>query len=354
MLAYLTWIGWLIAFLSGDREGARFHLNQGLVLAIAALTVWKGRFFCNAICPAGTLLTGVSLRSGVRINIDQSKCINCRQCEKVCNAHCINISEHKIDFSRCFMCLECMNICPTDAIGMINRRKNDLQNADLPELPERRKLLITAGVTGAIAIAAGKTIQNKVPTPIAILPPGAGSAKEFLARCTGCGLCISNCRGGCLQPAVSEYGWRGFMLPTMKFSGTNPGKCEYNCKNCMSNCPTGALRDMSLKNKQRCRIGMAKFNASLCVAYLDGKPCGACAEHCPTGALKMVAGPHEHALVPQVITDLCIGCGNCQYACPVSPQAIIVEAVKQQTQAADPAEYHKNSEVKTAPDSIPF
>ena len=37
MLAYLTWIGWLIAFLAGDREGAKFHLNQGLVLAIAAL-----------------------------------------------------------------------------------------------------------------------------------------------------------------------------------------------------------------------------------------------------------------------------------------------------------------------------
>ena len=37
MLCYVTWIGWLIAFLAGDREGAKFHLNQGLVLAIAAL-----------------------------------------------------------------------------------------------------------------------------------------------------------------------------------------------------------------------------------------------------------------------------------------------------------------------------
>ena len=37
MRAYLTWIGWLIAFLAGDRNGAKFHLNQGLVLAIAAL-----------------------------------------------------------------------------------------------------------------------------------------------------------------------------------------------------------------------------------------------------------------------------------------------------------------------------
>jgi len=37
MLAYVTWIGWLIAFIAGDRNGAKFHLNQALVLAIAAL-----------------------------------------------------------------------------------------------------------------------------------------------------------------------------------------------------------------------------------------------------------------------------------------------------------------------------
>lgn len=35
IVAYLTWIGWLIAFFAGDKEGAKFHLNQALVLAIA-------------------------------------------------------------------------------------------------------------------------------------------------------------------------------------------------------------------------------------------------------------------------------------------------------------------------------
>ena len=34
IIAYITFIGWLIAFLAGDREGAKFHLNQALVLAI--------------------------------------------------------------------------------------------------------------------------------------------------------------------------------------------------------------------------------------------------------------------------------------------------------------------------------
>lgn len=37
VLAYLTWIGFLIAYLGGDRQGARFHLNQGLVLNLFGL-----------------------------------------------------------------------------------------------------------------------------------------------------------------------------------------------------------------------------------------------------------------------------------------------------------------------------
>ncbi|MDE7251809.1 MAG: hypothetical protein K2O32_02535 [Acetatifactor sp.] len=34
ILAYLGLVLWLIAFLAGDKEGAKFHLNQGLVLAL--------------------------------------------------------------------------------------------------------------------------------------------------------------------------------------------------------------------------------------------------------------------------------------------------------------------------------
>ena len=37
VLAYLTWIGFLIAYFAGDRQGARFHLNQGLVVNLFGL-----------------------------------------------------------------------------------------------------------------------------------------------------------------------------------------------------------------------------------------------------------------------------------------------------------------------------
>ena len=37
IVAYLTWIGWLIALLAGDKEGAKFHLNQALGIFLFSL-----------------------------------------------------------------------------------------------------------------------------------------------------------------------------------------------------------------------------------------------------------------------------------------------------------------------------
>ena len=39
IVAYITLIGWAIAYLIGDREDAKFHMNQALVLALAELVV---------------------------------------------------------------------------------------------------------------------------------------------------------------------------------------------------------------------------------------------------------------------------------------------------------------------------
>ena len=37
IVAYIYLIGWIIAFCAGDKEGAKFHLNQALVLWILNL-----------------------------------------------------------------------------------------------------------------------------------------------------------------------------------------------------------------------------------------------------------------------------------------------------------------------------
>jgi len=40
ILAYVTIIGWLIAYFAGDRENSKFHLNQGLGFAVCELILW--------------------------------------------------------------------------------------------------------------------------------------------------------------------------------------------------------------------------------------------------------------------------------------------------------------------------
>ena len=37
IVAYLTWVGFIIAVCAGDKEGAKFHLNQALVILLFSL-----------------------------------------------------------------------------------------------------------------------------------------------------------------------------------------------------------------------------------------------------------------------------------------------------------------------------
>lgn len=37
IVAYISWIGLIIAFCAGDNEGAKFHLNQALVIYLFSL-----------------------------------------------------------------------------------------------------------------------------------------------------------------------------------------------------------------------------------------------------------------------------------------------------------------------------
>ena len=37
IVSYFSLIGWIIAYCAGDREGAKFHLNQSLVIFLASI-----------------------------------------------------------------------------------------------------------------------------------------------------------------------------------------------------------------------------------------------------------------------------------------------------------------------------
>ena len=109
------------------------------------------------------------------------------------------------------------------------------------------------------------------------------------------------------------------------------GYCIHACHECSKACPTGAIKFIGGKEKRHTKIGTAIFRQELCVVETDGTDCAACAEHCPVSAIEMLPyGDKEDALfVPHVHSDVCIGCGACEFICPVRPhKAIVVQGVK--------------------------
>ena len=53
IVAYLTLIGWLIAWFRGNREASRFHLNQALTILLADLgtnVVFANEYMINIDC----------------------------------------------------------------------------------------------------------------------------------------------------------------------------------------------------------------------------------------------------------------------------------------------------------------
>lgn len=62
IVSYITLIGWLVAFFAGDKEGAKFHLNQSLVLMIASYVWGFVTGFVGALVPlVGTIMGLVSI-----------------------------------------------------------------------------------------------------------------------------------------------------------------------------------------------------------------------------------------------------------------------------------------------------
>lgn len=344
-------LGWVTPLESHPFSLPVFCWTLGFFLLLTGLAVWRGRWFCDTVCPAGTLLGLASRVSPFKLQIT-SKCIQCRKCEKLCRTGAIRINEKKIDFSRCVLCGECAAACPADAITYGRTPEKEVRFQ--PVQPDRREFLIAAGAaaTAAAVGVAGKHFAGTPPEDMPVMPPGAGTYAEFHAKCTGCGLCAANCPGQTLTPAVLQYGLSGIGQMRLDF---RLGKCEFECTRCSNICPTGALKPLKQAVKQRRKIGEVTFFRDRCVVVRDGEDCGACAEHCPPGALQMV--PYKGNLtIPKVLPELCIGCGSCQYICPAEPRkAMIVKGVPIQTETPDPATVLKKKQTTPAPPAdFPF
>ncbi len=304
------------------------------LIIVTLLSAFRGRLYCNTICPVGALLGLFSKISVFKPVINSDKCTKCRMCVIHCKSECIDLNNLSVDESRCVACLNCMQVCKFDSISYKNtwaaaiNKSTDKEKYTVSDVNGRRKAIIALGAMGtAFAIKAVNLppLLSSKPKITGIAPPGAMSTEHLKKNCTACHACVAACPNNIIQPASFEYGVEGMLLPVLSFKHHF---CSYECNTCMHVCPNGALKPLSLEEKQHAKIGETQFYLEKCIVHTDRTDCGACDEHCPTKAITMVPYGDEGLFIPELNADLCIGCGACEYICPAVPdKAMVIHAL---------------------------
>jgi len=301
-----------------------------MVALVIGLSLLYGRLYCNTVCPVGTLLGLLSRISFFRIKMDPSTCTKCGKCSFACKSTCINIKTLGVDFSRCVACYNCISVCPESSIryerSIWKKAKIEVTDSSKRDFIGKSFFygLALAGISRKVMAVEVEVkdrpaghIPNKKNNPVS--PPGSISIRHFTDRCTACHLCVTNCPTKVLQPSFLEYGFTGMMQPHMNYAVEY---CNFECTKCSEVCPTGAILPLTVEDKKLTQMGKVQFIKEKCIVYTDNTACGSCSEHCPTQAVKMV--PYKNNLtIPETVNDICIGCGACEFACPVKPHTSI-------------------------------
>ncbi len=280
------------------------------IVTVLILTFVKNRFFCTNICPAGALLGLISKISLNKIYINKDNCVSCGMCERNCPSGCINSKDKTVDNVTCVKCLKCLEVCPKGGIKFGIKPKEEVK------FSIKRREIITgvaaAAVFGAM-IKAGLAVKDKIIEKFKdiILPPGAESEERLANKCYNCNLCVANCPNKIIEKADKDF-------PVVHLN-YDKGCCDKNCNKCGQVCPTGAIKRLSLEEKQKTRIGMAMIIEDRC-----GK-CGDCISACPYGAIMRV----NDKIV--INASKCVGCGACMQICKNRGNAIKIFAVKKQS-----------------------
>jgi ferredoxin len=223
--------------------------------------------------------------------------------------------------------MDCIENCHQHAIEF---RRGKAVVKEVPVDASSRKFMVaTAAVGATMAIQAQEKkvdgglavlVDKQLPErQVALKPFGAKSLKNFSSRCTGCQLCVSKCPQQVLRPSNKLA---TMMQPEMAF---DKGYCPPDCTRCSEVCPTGAIKKIDAAEKSAISIGHAVTVPQNCL-LAKGVECNACSRHCPAAAISVVSDASTGHSRVAVNESRCIGCGACEYYCPVRPfSAIYVE-----------------------------
>lgn len=298
-------------------------LILAVFLVTLALNAWRPRFWCRYLCPLGALLGIFSWRPLLRRKVVSETCNQCDLCGMACHGAASASVADQWKPQECFGCMACSESCPRGSMTFDLFLPGDGPKVAAIDLNKRG--LLVAAVGGIAALGATRLTpesRGKRYNPALIRPPGSRAERDFLHRCTSCGLCMKVCTTGGLQPALTEAGLEGLWTPMLV---PRIGYCDYMCNLCGQVCPTEAIVPLTLEDKHATKLGLASFDVTRCIPYAYGRDCMVCEEHCPipdkaiysleveitdrSGAKKTIKRPY-------VDPEKCIGCGVCENVCP--------------------------------------
>jgi polyferredoxin len=313
------------------------HFRQGLYLGLIFLVLlaanaWVTRFWCRALCPLGALLGVASRWSVLGLHKDAAACDKCNLCLLHCQGGDDPIGAAPWHKAECLMCMNCVDACPHQGLEFrLFRKEPEIAGANLP----RRKMLagLVAGLAAAPLLRAN-TALGKGRDERLIRPPGALEEADFLSRCLRCGECMKVCPNNSLQPALAEGGLEGLWTPVLT---PRIGYCEPSCVLCSEVCPTGAIWKLTPKEKgwvvgvgqgdaKAVRLGTAFYDRGRCLPWAMATDCIVCQEWCPVSPKAIYLqeaeivdadGNKKVVKQPHVDPSRCVGCGACEYACPL-------------------------------------
>jgi polyferredoxin len=94
-------------------------VSVATLVMVAAFALWRGRWFCNHVCPVGACLRLTSRKAPLlKIRIDAAKCVGCGICERGCKAGAIDAKAKTVDNGLCVRCFDCLGACGKGAVGL--------------------------------------------------------------------------------------------------------------------------------------------------------------------------------------------------------------------------------------------